>query len=236
MRSFQRPAPCLVVPVDDGWLSSFWTYLEFSWEHLLSLAWEHALVVIISVAIATAVGTGIGLLTYRSNRPRELALAVTGTFLTIPSLALFGVFISVPFLGLGSRSVVVGLVMYGLLPIVRNTIVGLREVDPAIVESAKGMGMGRTARLMRVELPLAWPVILAGMRVSTLILIGIAAIGAYINGPGLGNDIFTGLARIGSASALNLVLGGIVGIMILAVLFDLVYVLLTRLTVSKGLR
>ncbi len=221
---------------DSGWLSSFWTYLEFSWEHLLELAWEHALVVIVSVAIATLVGTGIGLLTYRTDRPRSVALAVTGTFLTIPSLALFGIFISIPFLGLGARSVVVGLVMYGLLPIVRNTIVGLREVDPAIVESAKGMGMGRTSRLLRVELPLAWPVILAGMRVSTLLLVGIAAIGAYITGPGLGNDIFTGLARIGSASALNLVLGGILGIMVLAVLFDLVYVLLTRLTVSKGLR
>ena len=221
---------------NESWLASFWTYLQFSWEHLLELAWEHALVVLVSVAIATVIGTGIGLLTYRTERPRELALAVTGTFLTIPSLALFGIFIAVPFLGLGARSVVVGLVMYGLLPIVRNTIVGLREVDPAIVESAKGMGMGGTARLLRVELPLAWPVILAGMRVSTLILVGIAAIGAYINGPGLGNDIFTGLARIGSASALNLVLGGIVGIMVLAVLFDLVYVLLTRLTVSKGLR
>ena len=145
-------------------------------------------------------------------------------------------FISVPFLGLGTRSVVVGLVMYGLLPIVRNTIVGLREVDPAIVESAQGMGMGRMTRLFRIELPLAWPVILTGMRVSTLILVGIAAIGAYINGPGLGNDIFTGLARIGSASALNLVLGGILGIMVLAVLFDLVYVLVSRVTVSKGLR
>jgi osmoprotectant transport system permease protein len=220
----------------EGWLASFWTYLQFSWEHLLELAWEHALVVLVSVALATAIGTGIGVLTYRTERPRELALAVTGTFLTIPSLALFGVFITIPFLGLGARSVVVGLVMYGLLPIVRNTIVGLREVDPAIVESAKGMGMGGTGRLLRVELPLAWPVILAGMRVSTLILVGIAAIGAYINGPGLGNDIFTGLARIGSASALNLVLGGVVGIMVLAVLFDLVYVLLSRLTVSKGLR
>lgn len=221
---------------EQSWLSGFWTYLEFSWEHLLELAWEHALLVLVSVAIATLLGASIGLLTYRTDRPRALALAVTGTFLTIPSLALFGIFISIPFLGLGSRSVVVGLVLYGLLPIVRNTIVGLREVDPAIVESAKGMGMGRSARLLRVELPLAWPVILAGMRVSTLLLVGIAAIGAYINGPGLGNDIFTGLARIGSASALNLVLGGILGIMVLAVLFDLVYALLTRLTVSRGLR
>lgn len=221
---------------EESWFSSFWTYLQFSWEHLLELAVQHALVVIVSVAIATAVGVGIGVLTYRTNRPRAIAIAVTGTFLTIPSLALFGVFISVPFLGLGARSVVVGLVMYGLLPIVRNTIVGLREVDPAIVESAQGMGMSHTARLLRIELPLAWPVILTGMRVSTLILVGIAAIGAYINGPGLGNDIFTGLARIGSASALNLVLGGVLGIMVLAVLFDAVFVLFSRLTVSKGLR
>lgn len=221
---------------EQNWLSSFWAYLQFSWEHILGLAVDHALVVLVSVAIATVVGVALGLATYRTQRPRELVLAVTGTFLTIPSLALFGVFIAVPFLGLGWRSVVVGLVMYGLLPIVRNTIVGLREVDPAIVESAQGMGMGRSAQLLRIELPLAWPVILTGMRVSTLLLVGIAAIGAYIRGPGLGNDIFDGLARIGSASAVNLVLGGILGIMLLAVLFDLLYVLVSRLTVSKGLR
>ncbi len=221
---------------NGGWLSSFWTYLQFTWEHLVGLAIDHALLVIVAVAIATVVGVGLGVATYRTERARNIVLGITGTFLTIPSLALFGVFISVPALGLGARSVVVGLVMYGLLPIVRNTIVGLLEVEPAIVESAQGMGMGRTARLLRVELPLAWPVILTGMRVSTLILVGIAAIGAYINGPGLGNDIFTGLARIGSASALNQILGGIGGVMVLAVLFDLFYVLVSRLTVSKGLR
>ncbi len=190
----------------------------------------------IAVALATVIGVALGILTYRTDRPRELVLAVTATFLTIPSLALFGLFIAIPMLGLGGRSVVVGLVMYGLLPIVRNTIVGLREVDPAVVESAQGMGMGRNERLWRIELPLAWPVILTGMRVSTLVLIGIAAIGAYINGPGLGELIFSGLARIGSATALNQVLAGILGIMLLAVLFDLVYVAIFRLTTSKGIR
>jgi len=219
-----------------GWWESFRIYLEFTWEDLLALSIEHALVVIVSVLLATAIGVGLGVATYRTQRGRSLVLAVTSTFLTIPSLALFGLFVAIPGLGLGGRSVVVGLVMYGLLPIVRNTIVGLREVDPAIVESAQGMGMGRTQRLIRVELPLAWPVILTGMRVSTLVLVGIAAIGAYINGPGLGNDIFTGLARIGSAGALNLVLGGVLGIMILAVLFDLLYVVISKLTIPKGIR
>ncbi len=221
---------------DQSWFSSFLTYLEFAWEDVLDLGIEHALVVLVSLLIATVIGVGLGVATYQTDRARGTVLATTGTFLTIPSLALFGLFITIPGLGLGARSVVVALVMYALLPIVRNTIVGLRAVDPAVVESAQGMGMGRQARLLRIELPLAWPVILTGMRVSTLLLIGIAAIGAYINGPGLGDLIFTGLAQIGSATALNYVLAGTLGVIVLAILFDLVYVLVFRLTTAKGIR
>ena len=213
---------------------SFFEYLGDRREHLLDLGFEHAIVVAESIAIATVIGVGLGLLTYRTERPRELVLAVTGVFLTIPSIALFGLFI--PIFGLGTKPVIIALVMYALLPIVRNTIVGLRSVDSAVVESAEGMGMGRIYRLLRIELPLAWPVIITGMRVSTIIVVGIAAIGAYILGPGLGNDIFSGLARFGSPAALNLVLGGIFGVMVLAVLFDAFYVLLYRLTTSRGLR
>jgi osmoprotectant transport system permease protein len=221
---------------DDGvsWYSSFWTYLEFTWQDLVQLAIDHAVVVIISVVISTVIGVGLGILTYQTQRPRELVLAVTGAFLTIPSLALFTLLIQLPGLGLGAKSVIVALSMYGLLPIVRNTIVGLREVDPAIVESAQGMGMGRATRLWRIELPLAWPVVITGVRVATLLLIGIAAIGAYINGPGLGEPIFG--ANVGSAAALNQVLSGTLGVIVLAVLFDLVYVAIFRITTSKGLR
>jgi len=222
------------MPSDISWYESFWTYLEFAWQDLLRLGLDHAVVMIISVLIATVIGVALGVLTYRTERPRELVLAVTGTFLTIPSLALFTLLIQVPGLGLGAKSVIAALVMYGLLPIVRNTIVGLREVDSAIVESAQGMGMGRAARLWRIELPLAWPVVLTGIRVATLLLIGIAAIGAYINGPGLGEPIFG--ASVGSAAALNEVLSGTLGVIVLAVLFDFVYVVITRLTTSKGLR
>jgi ABC-type proline/glycine betaine transport systems, permease component len=213
---------------------NFFEYLANRWDRLLELTIEHVVLVAISVAIATVIGVALGVLTYRTERPRELALAVTGTFLTIPSLALFGLFLV--WFGLGVVPVVVALVMYGLLPIVRNTIVGLREVDPAVVESAQGMGMGRTQRLLRIELPLAWPVILTGMRVSTLLVLGIAAIGAYINGPGLGNDIFSGIARVGTPIGVNLVLGGMLGVLVLAILFDLLYVLIARLTMSRGLR
>lgn len=212
----------------------FFEYLANRWEHILDLTVEHAIVTLLSVGIAMVIGVGLGLLTYRTERPREMVLAVTAIFLTIPSLALFGIFL--PIFGLGWTPVVIALVMYALLPIVRNTIVGLREVDPAIVESAQGMGMGRLKRLFRIELPLAWPVVITGIRVSTVIVVGIAAIGAFINGPGLGNDIFRALANIASPQALNIALGGFLGIIVLAIVFDLFYVLVSRLTMSKGLR
>lgn len=219
-----------------SWYDSLKIYLQYYWRDVLSDAVDHLVIVAISIAIATVVGVGLGVATYRTERARELVLAVTSTILTIPSLALFGIFLSIRGLGLGTRSVVLALVLYGLLPIVRNTIVGLRSVDPAVVESAQGMGMSRRTRLLRIELPLAWPVILTGVRVSTLILVGIAAIGAYIRGPGLGNEIFDGLASIGNATALSKVLAGTLGVIILALLLDAVYVVINRLTVPKGIR
>ena len=213
---------------------SFVDYLSTRWDDLLELGIEHALVTIVAVLIATVLGVGLGMATYHRPQSRQFVIATASVFLTIPSLALFGLFINV--FGIGTTSVVVALVLYALLPIVANTVVGLREVDPAVVESARGMGMGRGQRLLRIELPLAWPVILTGMRVSTLLTLGIAAIGAYIQGPGLGNDIFAGLSRLSSPNALNLVLGGTLGVVVLAVLFDLLYVLLNRLTTSRGIR
>jgi len=213
---------------------TFAEFLATRFDNLVELGIEHALVVGVSVLIATVIGVGVGMATYDRKRSGRLAVAVVSVFLTIPSLALFGLFINV--LGIGTTPVVVALVMYSLLPIVANTIVGLREVDPAVVESAQGMGLSRLQRLLRIELPLAWPVILTGMRVSTLLALGIAAIGAYIQGPGLGNEIFSGLSRISSPNALNQVLGGTLGVVVLAVLADLFFVLLNRLTTSRGVR
>lgn len=195
---------------------------------------QHALVVIASVAIAAIIGIGLGIAVYRTERPANVVLGVAGTFLTIPSFALFALLI--PPLGLGFTPTVVALVIYALLPIVRNTVVGLRSVDPAITESARGIGMNPGRQLLRIELPIAWPVILAGLRVSTLLIVGIAAIAAAVDGPGLGKDIFTGLSRIGSATALNLVLGGLLGVVVLALLFDGLFQLLQRFTISPGTR
>jgi len=203
-------------------------------DDVLELGLAHAAVVAAAVLISTVLGVGLGILTYQHERAREAVLAVTGSFLTIPSFALFILLLGP--LGLGWSPVLFALVLYGLMPIVRNTITGLREVDPAIVESAKGMGYNRRQRLLRIELPLAWPVILTGVRVTSLILLGIAAIGAIVNGPGYGELIFTGLARVGTPVALSMVLAGTVGVMALAVLFDIAFYAVKRLTTSRGIR
>src|ERR687893_946660 len=213
---------------------SFLEYFAYSWDHVLELAIGHAVVVAISLGIAVVIGVSLGILVYRRERAASALLAVTSTFLTIPSLALFGIFI--PIFGLGYLPSVIALVMYALLPILRNTVTGLQSVDPAVAESAQGMGMSARERLLRIELPLAWPVIIAGVRVSTMLLMGIAAIAAVVNGPGLGDDIFAGLARIGGANALNLVLGGTLGIIVLALLFDTFFNVLSKLTPSRGIR
>ena len=215
-------------------MTSFLGYLSSRWDNLLGLALQHALVVIVAVLIATAIGVSLGVLTYKNDRAMSLALSLTGIFLTVPSLALFGLLI--PVFGLGPTPTIVALVMYALLPIVRNTVVGLRSVDPAITESAQGMGLNGRQRLWRIELPLAWPVILTGVRVSTVMLIAIAAVAAIVNGPGLGEDIFDGLGRIGTPNALNLVLGGTLGVVVLSFLFDAFFVVVRRLTTLGGMR
>ena len=213
---------------------TFTEYLDRRWDHLVELGIEHVNVVLLSLAIATFLGVLISLLVFRSPRNSAIVLGITSAFLTIPSFALFGLLI--PPLGLGYRPTVVALVMYALLPIVRNTITGLQEVDPAIIESARGMGMRKWQSLLRVRLPLAWPVIVAGMRVSAMMIMGIAAIAAYVNGPGLGGDIFSGLSRIGTVFAEYMVLSATLAVVILALALDAALALVARLTTSKGLR
>lgn len=213
---------------------SFWEYLGNRHQQLLADALQHASAVLQCMVVATLIGVLIGVLTYRSEWAGNLATLTTSGILTIPSLAMIGLLI--PIVGLGVAPTVIALTLYGLLPIVRNCVVGLRGVDPSLVDAARGIGMSRLAQLVRVELPLAWPPILTGIRVATQMLMGIAAIAAYASGPGLGNVIFRGLASLGSANALNQVLAGTLGIIILALLFDAAYVVLGRLTIPRGIR
>ncbi|MCX4609155.1 MULTISPECIES: ABC transporter permease [Streptomyces] len=213
---------------------NFWQYVSSRHQQLLTDAYQHAGVVFQCMVVATLIGVVIGVVTYHSDWAGGVATTTTSTLLTIPSLAMIGLLI--PIVGLGVPPTVIALTLYGLLPIVRNAIVGLRGVDPALVDATKGIGMSGPARLLKVELPLAWPPILTGIRVSTQMLMGIAAIAAYASGPGLGNEIFRGLASLGSRNALNQVLAGTIGIIFLALLFDAAYVLIGRLTIPRGIR
>jgi ABC-type proline/glycine betaine transport system permease subunit len=209
-------------------------YIRENWVDILNDAIRHLDLTLLAVAIAVVLGVTLGLTTYDRPLMGALATAVTASFLTIPSIALLGIFIG-PF-GLGTTNVLIALVLYALLPITRNTIVGLQGVDRSIVEAGRGMGMSRRRLLWQVRLPLAWPVVLSGIRVSTQLTVGIAAIGAYVRGPGLGNEIFDGLGRFGAVNSTNQVLTGTLGIVVLALLFDLAYVLVGRLTTSRGIR
>lgn len=197
-------------------------------------SWLHVSAVVQSLLIATVVAVLVGVLVYRSPLGSSVATAAAGTILTVPSFALLGLLI--PLLGLGVAPTVTALVLYALLPILRNTLIGLSSVDTAVVDAARGVGMNRLRVLTAIELPLAWPSILTGMRVSTQLIMGILALAAYAKGPGLGNLIFSGLARLGSPNAVPQALTGTVLIIVLALVLDGIFVLVGRFTISRGIR
>lgn len=213
---------------------SFTEYLSQRWPDLVVLTIQHAEVVLIAVGIAAAIGITVGAAVDGHPRAGRAALALTGTMLTIPSFALFGLLI--PLLGLGNAPTITALVLYAIFPILRNTVTGLRSVPAAVEDAARGMGLGRWSRMLRVRLPLAWPVVLTGIRVSTIMTVAIAAIAAAVSGPGLGTVIFNGLARIGGANALNDAVAGTLGVAALALVFELFFASLSRLTTSRGIR
>lgn len=212
----------------------FGDYLARRWEDIVLLAIGHLQVVLIAVGIAAVIAIALGSLVAGRPAASRPVLAVTGTMLTIPSFALFGLLI--PLFGLGAAPAIIALVLYAIFPIVRNTVTGLEAVPPEVLDAARGMGLGQVRRLVVVRLPLAWPVILTGIRLATIMNVGIAAIAAAVNGPGLGQLIFDGLARIGGANALNDTLAGVLGVAALALVLDLLFLGLVRMTTSRGLR
>jgi osmoprotectant transport system permease protein len=215
-------------------VSALWDYVTAHHSQLIFDSYQHVSAVVQSVLIATIVGVAVGVLTYRNPLASNLATATSSVILTVPAFALLGLLI--PLVGLGVVPSVAALVLYSLLPIIRNTIVGLNAVDPALTDAARGLGMGRLSTLGRVELRLVWPSILSAMRISTQMSMGVLAIAAYVKGPGLGNLIFAGLARVGSPTAIPMALTGTLLIVILALVLDAVLVLVGRLTTSKGIR
>ena len=215
-------------------MNALWDYVTAHHTQLIFDSYQHVSAVVQSVLLATLIGVAIGVATYRNALAANLATATSSVILTIPSFALLGLLI--PLFGLGVVPSVAALVLYSLLPIIRNTIVGLNAIDPALTDAARGIGMSRLETLGRVELRLVWPAVLSAMRLSTQMSMGVLAIAAYVKGPGLGNLIFAGLARVGSPTALPMALSGTLLIVILALALDAILVLVGRLTTSKGIR
>ena len=176
---------------------SLFDFLAANRATVLTRTLEHLGLVSLSVLIAVSVGVPLGIMITRRAGLRGPVLGLANVFQTIPSLALLGFLIPLPLLGgIGARSAVVALVVYALLPIVRNTYTGISEVDGAVKEAARGMGMTDHEILRMVELPLAASVILAGIRIATVVGVGVATIAAAIGAGGLGVFIFQGLARV----------------------------------------
>lgn len=209
-------------------------FLASRWPDILFRAWQHGWLVLQALMIATVLAVALAVVATRVKGLTPVANAFTAVGLTLPSFALIGILI--PLVGIGTVPAVVVVVFYAFLPILRNALVGLRGVDPLVLESARGMGMGPAALFLRVTLPLAWPVILTGIRISAQLSMGVAAVAAYVLGPGLGSYIFTGLVSLGGANSLNYALVGTLGIVAVALILDGLLALLGRLTISKGLR
>jgi osmoprotectant transport system permease protein len=215
-------------------LNLVWNFLSERWAQVLALAYGHALLVVVAVVIASVLGIAIAVGVTRAPKLEPIANAISSIGLTIPSFALVGLML--PVLGLGFWTSLVCVGFYAIFPVLRNAVVGLQGVNPGLLESARGMGMSEAKVLMQVRLPLAWPVILAGVRVSTQMSMGVAAIAAYVLGPGFGSWIFTGLAQTGGKNGVNYALSATLAVVVIALIFDLLLLLLGRFTISKGIR
>ena len=214
---------------------------QFAGQHLgLVATWAVEHLLISGVAIGTAAVTGIVFGIFISGRGRERVAHVVLYFaeimMTVPSLALFGLLMlllaRMGLSAIGFLPAVVTLIVYGQLPILRNTYIALRQVDPALVEAGRGMGMSEQQVLFRIKLPMALPVIFAGLRTAMVLIIGIATIAALIGAGGFGVPIFRGLRN----ARMDLIITGGVSVSVLALLVDGSMALLERFATSRGLK
>lgn len=197
---------------------SFLDFITANWRELMVLTREHIAIVMLSTAFAVLLGLPLGVLLTRVRSLQVPVLGFANVMQTVPSLALFGLLIPMPFVGgIGARTAVIALALYALLPVIRNTVTGILGIDPKLREAADAMGMTGQEKLRLVELPLAAPVILTGIRVAVVISVGVATVAAAVGAGGLGTYIFRGLRQNDN----NLLIAGAVASALLALLFDL---------------
>ena len=190
------------------------TYVQNNLGELESQLLDQVVIVVVSMVVAGIIGVALGAAAARYDRLRGVALGIAAVAITLPSFALFTALSY--FLGIGDAPVEVGLIIYALLPLVRNTVVGLRSVDPAVIDAATGMGMTRSQTLRKVQLPLALPLIVAGFRQATVMVVAIATVGATVGANDLGQPILAGIRDSSSAE----VFAGVIPVAVIALLVD----------------
>ncbi len=191
-------------------------YLQNNWQHLLSLTWGHIVMVLCGLGLALVVGIPLGIVSARNERLAQIILATANVVQVLPSLALLALLMIV--LGLGFKTIVVGLFLYSLLPVIRHTYVGLKQVDKGITDAGRGVGMSALQLLTKVQLPLSLPFLMAGLRVAAVIAIGVATLAPLIGGDGLGREIYSGLNMRNNVK----IFAGAIPAAMLAILADIV--------------
>jgi osmoprotectant transport system permease protein len=204
-------------------------YIAQNWDLIGPQILTHLEIVGECIAITSVIGLLLGIAAARSEPLSTVIMAITSTILTVPSFALFGL-LSIWF-GLANPPVIIGLVLYGLLPVTRNTRAGIKTVDPAVVEAARGMGMNPRQILLKVELPLAVPVVLGGIRQATVMIVAIATVGATVGVDDLGQTIIGAIGR--STGTLDAVLAGIIPVAVIGIVADLILAGVQR-SLSRG--
>ena len=191
-------------------------YLRDNWPRLLELTGQHLVMVLCGLGLALLAGIPLGIVCAKYRKAAPVILAIAGAVQVLPSLAMLALLFLI--LGLGFKTIVVGLFLYSLLPIIRNTYVGLTQVSPGVLEAGRGMGMSQLQLLAKVQLQLSLPFIVAGFRVAAVIAIGVAALAPLIGGDGLGREIYAGLNQRNDLK----ILAGAIPAALLALLADLV--------------
>ena len=204
-------------------------YITGNWEQILGRAGEHVYLAFTAVALACLIGIPVGLLINRHKRLANAVISVANVLQTVPSLAMFALLI--PLVGIRDKNAIVALFLYALLPIIKNTYIGIRNVDPSVIEAAKGMGMSRMQILYKVQTPLAVPVIMGGVRIATVTGIGVATIATLIGAGGLGTLIYQGIGMMNYP----MMISGAIAAALLALLTDFILGLLEKKMTSKGI-
>ncbi|MCM3585491.1 ABC transporter permease subunit [Mesobacillus maritimus] len=197
-------------------MSNFFDYVSGNYDQILSLLGQHLYLTVFSVFMAILIGVPAGILISKSEKLSKPIIGLTNVIQAVPSLALLGFLI--PFIGIGSTPAIVMVILYSLLPIVKNTYTGLTNIDHDILEAAKGIGLTSSQTMKKIQLPLAFPIIMAGVRISAVTAVGLMTIAAFVGAGGLGYLVFSGISTVDN----NMILAGAIPACILALLIDFV--------------